>query len=465
MARRLRAKLITFPWELEVPTLTLASIAAVTPPEIEVSIVDTLREPLFLDEEVDLVGISASTPAIDAAYAVADEYRAKGVKVVFGGHHATAMPEEALRHADAVVVAEGEPAWRKICEQLLTDPSQIGGIYREAECDLATLPQPRVDLMKWDRYSLFYYPIIGSRGCPEKCSFCFSKRVTKMYRTYPIEHVLEQVRRRPAGTRSMYFVDDNLPGDLDWVRELFRALAKEKIPFGMQARHEFLENPSDLELAKQAGCTLISSGYESVNQMTLDKTGKKATAEGYIERIKNVFDVGIIPSGNWMFGFDWDGPEIFDETLRFLDRSHLMHSSFTTEIPFPGTPAFTKYDKEGRLLTKDYRRYRGKDEVVVRPKLMSPEQLQRGIRKLALDYYSPRRSAKRTARALGNPRIGDAWGSLVRGPSMVALEAYQLWQWHYRMAPPVQSLYRRMLPLHKYRYVRDWLTRSNFAQV
>ncbi len=463
MTRRPRVKLITIPWELEVPTLTLASLAAVTPDRFDISIVDVLRERLFLDEPVDLVGITASTPSIDAAYALARLYRERGATVVLGGHHATAMPDEALRHADAVVVGEGEPAWMKICEQFLSDPSKVGGVYREPEIDLSTLPQPRIDLLKLDRHSQFYFPVIGSRGCPEACSFCFSKRITRKYRTYPIAHVVEQIRRRPKATRAMYFVDDNLPGDLDWARELFKALRKERVPFGMQARHEFSRDVDDLRLAKEAGCTLLSSGYESVNQMTLDRTGKKASAEGYLEVIQNIFDVGILPSGNWMFGFDWDTPDIFDETLAFLDKSRLMHCSFTTEIPFPGTPAFKKYKREGRLLTEDYTRYRGKDHVVVRPKQMTPEQLRAGIRRLALSFYTPARAARRTAAAIANPRIGTDFGELLRVPSLLALEGYQVWQAHYRMAPPVQWLYRRLMPLHKYRYVGDHLRRTNFA--
>ena len=119
--KRLRAKLITIPWELEVPTLSLASLAAVTPPQIEVCIVDLLRERLVLDEPVDLVGISASTPRINAAYALARRYRERGVTVVIGGHHVTALPDEGLEHADAVVCGEGEATWRQICEQMLVD--------------------------------------------------------------------------------------------------------------------------------------------------------------------------------------------------------------------------------------------------------------------------------------------------------------------------------------------------------
>ncbi len=463
-SRAPRLKLITVPWELEVPTLGLASLAAVTPPQFEISIVDLLRERLFLDEQVDLVGISVSTPKVKAAYALADLYRAKGVKVVIGGHHATAMPEEALTHADAVVCGEGETAWRRLCEDFLGNPSRVQGLYRDEAPDLATLPQPRVDLMKIERYGRYYYPIIASRGCPEACSFCFSKRMTRGFRTYPIAHILEQIRRRPSYIRAMYFVDDNLPADPDFARELFRALARERIPFGMQARHEFSRDTANLELARSAGCALISSGNEPITHISRHGTGKRADAVDYRETIANIYRVGIMPSGNWMFGFDWDTPDTFARTLEFLDSTELCHSSFTCEIPFPGTASWKRYRLEGRLLTDDTDEYVGKDHVVVRPKQMTPEQLRDGIRWLARSFYSPRRATARAARALRNERLGELFGPRWVAPfALLGLNYFQVWQWHYRFVPSLQWLYQRLVSVNKYQYLRDHVRRSNFA--
>lgn len=460
--RRPRLKLITIPWELEVPTLGLASLAAVTPDCFDIAIVDLLRERLQVDEPVDLVGISASTARINAAYALAELYRARGVTVVLGGHHVSVLPEEGLEHADAVVCGEGETSWQRICDDFLIDPKRVRGVYRDPPPDLTTLPQPRIDLMHIERYGSFYYPIIASRGCPEVCTFCFAKRMTHGFRTYPIAHVIEQVRRRPAWVKSLYFVDDNLPADPDHSRELFRELAKLKVPFGMQARLEFSADRDRVQQAREAGCTLISSGYESVSQGTLDHTGKRAQVAAFRQSISNIFDAGILPSGNWMFGFDWDTPEIFRETLEFLDSSDLLHCAFTTEIPFPGTPAWRKYDKEGRLLTKNYDAYLGKGSVVVRPKQMTAQQLHDGIRWLARQYYSPRRAARRSKRAMQNPKILDFGPAALRQPALIFLNVYQVYQWHYRMVPSLNWLYERLVSVNKYRYLKDQLRRTNF---
>ncbi len=457
---RPRLKLITLPWELEVPTLSLASLAAVTPPQFEIAIVDLLRERLHFDEPTDLVGITASTPRIEAAYLLADLYRRRGVKVVLGGHHVTAMPDEALEHADAVVVGEGETSWRRICDQFLTAPSRVHGVYCDPAPDLETLPQPRLDLVHLERYGAWYYPLIASRGCPESCSFCFAKRMTRGLRTYPIAHVVEQARRRPSWVKGCYFVDDNLTADPDHARELFRALEPLGLTFGMQSRHEFSRNGADLEQARRAGCILVSCGYESVNQDSLDGTGKRAVAEAYREVAAAQYAAGLIPSGNWMFGFDWDGPDIFARTLEFLDSTRLLHCSFTTEIPFPGTAAWKRYRAQGRLLTERYEEFVGKDHVVVRPAKMTPTELRDGLRWLATNFYSFGRSARRAALAAENPRLAPI--GRARLPALWGLQAFQMWQWRYRMVPSLQWLYARLIAANKHRYLRDALRGTNY---
>jgi radical SAM superfamily enzyme YgiQ (UPF0313 family) len=350
----------------------------------------------------------------------------------------------------------------RLCDDFLSNPSRVHGIYRDPPPDLATLPWPRVDLMHIERYGSFYYPIIASRGCPEGCSFCFAKKMTFGYRTYPISHVIEQVRRRPSSINAGYFVDDNLPADEDYSRELFRALEREGLRFGMQARWEFARDPERLQQAKRAGCMLISSGYESINQETLNHVAKHATVESYRETIANIFQVGMLPSGNWMFGFDWDTPDTFERTLEFLDTTDLMHCSFTTEIPFPGTKAHARYTREGRMLTTNYDDFVGKDHVVVKPMNMTAEELQAGIRRLALAFYSPARSTRRVRRSIANPALQSFGHRMFKAPAFLGLNYYQLWQWHYRMSPSLQWLYQRVLTVNKYRYFSDLMRRSNY---
>jgi len=465
MGRKLRLKLVTIPWALDVPTLSLASLAAVTPEDrFEICIVDTMRERLLLDEPTDLVGITASTPRIKAAYALADFYRHRGTTVVIGGHHVSALPEEGLEHADAVVCGEGENSWMRICDQMLIDPRSVSGIYKDDPPDLAHLPLPRVDLMKIHRYSWapYYYPIVASRGCSMACSFCFAKRMTHGYRTHPIYYVVEQLRSRPAWVKQVYFVDDNLAGDVDYARELFRELAKLEISFAMQVRHEFGQDPEKVRWAREAGCVLISSGYESVHQPSLDNTGKRANATLYKESIANIQREGILASGNWMFGFDWDAPDLFEKTWEFLRESQIYHSSFTAEIPFPGTPAHRRYLHEGRMLTTDYDAFVGKDRVVHRPRQMTPEQLQKGIRWLALRYYSVSHRRHLARKGMENPKLLTQFSGWKRRPILALFNYSQACVWHYRMTPSLNWLYNRLIHFNKYRFILDLARGTNY---
>ncbi|MGC4118688.1 MAG: radical SAM protein [Myxococcales bacterium] len=318
--------------------------------------------------------------------------------------------------------------------------------------------------MRLDRYQSFFFPVIASRGCPEACSFCFSKRMTRGFRTYPLRHVLAQIRARPASVRAMYFVDDNLAGDVDFARELFRELAKlePRTPFGMQVRTEFCLDPENLRLAHEAGCALITTGFESLNQATLDRTGKGALAARYQEIVAAIQTEGMMASGNFVFGFDWDGPDTFEKTWEFLRDSRIYHSTFTTEIPFPGTATYQRYLREGRILTTDYDEYIGKDKVVVRPLGMTPEQLQGGIRWLTSQYYSvPHRHAL-YRHAYQNERLFPELRGWARRPALLSLNYFQWFLYTYRMVPSLRWLYDRLVPLNKYRFVGDLRRGTNF---
>ncbi|HOI16694.1 MAG TPA: cobalamin-dependent protein, partial [Geobacteraceae bacterium] len=96
------------------PSLSLAALAAVTPQQWQVGLVDENIETIDFDSEADLVAITAMTPQAPRAYRIADSFRERGVPVVMGGFHASNLPDEALEHVDAVVVGEGEPVWPRL---------------------------------------------------------------------------------------------------------------------------------------------------------------------------------------------------------------------------------------------------------------------------------------------------------------------------------------------------------------
>lgn len=100
--------------------------------------------------------------------------------------------------------------------------------------------------------------------------------------------------------------------------------------------------------------------------------------------------------------------------------------------------------------------------MVVRPKQMAPQQLQRGIRKLALAFYSPARTLRRARMALKNDNLLAVGPAALRAPALVFLNTFQSLQWSYRMSPPLHWLYRRLESVNKYRYFKDYSLRTNF---
>ncbi|MBI5125650.1 MAG: cobalamin B12-binding domain-containing protein, partial [Planctomycetes bacterium] len=152
------------------PRLSLPVLAALTPPDVEVRLLDESIEKINFDEEVDLVGISVMTFLSPRAYEIAREFRQRGIKVVLGGIHPTAVPEEAKLHADSVVVGEAEGLWPRLIQDFKN--GELKPFYRQNGLpSLENLPHPRMDLLKRDAY-LTANCLQASRGCPFGCEFC-----------------------------------------------------------------------------------------------------------------------------------------------------------------------------------------------------------------------------------------------------------------------------------------------------
>jgi hypothetical protein len=201
-SRRLRR------WRLiQFPQLTMPLIAALTPHEHSVIHTDEIVEPVRFDEPADLVGITAPTPSAFHAYDLAREFRRRGVPVVIGGPHATALPEEASRHADAVVVGEAEDTWPRVLEDAAQ--GKLKDVYVSTrQAPLAGMPAPRWDLIRGRRYGKSV--TIATRGCPHRCDYCSIPLLygpgTVRYR--PIDEVVREVATSP--TRAVVFWDDNI---------------------------------------------------------------------------------------------------------------------------------------------------------------------------------------------------------------------------------------------------------------
>jgi radical SAM superfamily enzyme YgiQ (UPF0313 family) len=392
--------------KLMFPRLSLPVLASLTPSDTEVQIVDEHFENVPFDSPADLVGISFMTPQAPRAYQIGDEYRTRGKAVVMGGVHASELPEEALQHSDAVVVGEAEGVWARVLEDFKS--GSMKRIYRSPGFPgLSGLPPPRYDLLKKDKYRLFRinFPIQAGRGCPFRCEFC---SVTRFFggqiRFRPVKEVVQEIRQ--GSLKKIFFVDDNIVGNPAYARDLFRALIPLRVRWVGQASLNLAKDEELLGLAKKSGCAVLFIGIESLSSESLREIGKNFfRAEELQESLQKIQSYGITVRTSIVFGFDRDDKDVFKRTVDFLIRNRIVYADFFILTPLPGTPLRARMEKENRIFSNDWSEYDSL-RTVFRPKLMSPEQLNKGLWEAYQNFYSVGNILKRVLPARGLSRLG-----------------------------------------------------------
>lgn len=367
------------------PQLTMPLIAAYTPETWEVTHVDEIVQRINYDIDVDLVGITANTPAAPHAFAVSQKFQARGIPTIIGGPHATLMPEETKEHCDAVVIGEGETVWAQLLDDV--EKGDLKPFYR---CDvlptLLNTPHPRWDLIKGRVYGKGI--TIATRGCPFACEYCTIPAMYQRKMRYrPIENIVEEVKVMPG--RALIFWDDNIGANKEYAKSLFKAITPFKRWWTSQATHDVAFDDEFMELAANSGCKALFLGLETISQGSLDKANKRHnTVEKYKEVLRRFHYYGIAVQAGTVFGFDGDDRSIFRRTVEFYKEIGLDSATISVLIPFPNTPLFRRLDAEGRILTRDWSKYDGKKHVVFQPAQMSPEELLMGMEWAARQFYS-----------------------------------------------------------------------------
>jgi radical SAM superfamily enzyme YgiQ (UPF0313 family) len=367
-----------FKTALRYAPLTLTTLAALVPEELhaEITIQDEGVQPLNLDFEAELVGITAITGTAQRAYQIANELRARGHTVVIGGVHATLLPEEAAQHADAIVIGYAEKSW----PQLVRDAAAGGPLekrYYQPTDRRLQVPIARRDLLQKKKYATVN-SIEATRGCPHRCDFCAVPAAwPNIYAHRPVQEVIAELESFTK--KHALFIDLSPVEDIAYAKALYRAM----IPLGMRwvglATTRIAEDAELLSLAAKSGCKGLLIGFESISQDTLNETHKGFhAADEYAEIVKRLHDHGIGIQGCFVFGFDSDDEHVFERTVEFVDRTRIDLPRYAVVTPFPGTALFRRLQAQGRLLHENWSLY-DVEHVVFQPANMSPEQLQEGL--------------------------------------------------------------------------------------
>ena len=385
------------------PSLALLTLAGMTPDSFDVSYHE-VPDIHALGElpPCDVAAISSYSAQIRDGYELADRFRAAGVTVVLGGLHVSALPDEALEHADAVVIGEGEIGWPEVLRDL--PAGRLRRVYAAEgrEFDLADAPMPRFDLLDIERYNRL--TVQTQRGCPWRCEFCASSiRLTPKYKVKPVEKVMAEIHeiRRLWPHPFIEFADDNSFADRRHSRELLRALAPERIHWFSECDISIADDPELLDLMREAGCRELLIGLESPTPAGIDgveqrRNWKRTRFDDYRDDIGRIQARGIAVNGCFVLGLDGDGPGVFDAVEAFVRESGQFDVQITVMTPFPGTPLYDRLLAEGRLLEPTAWERCSLFDVNFRPLTMSPEELQAGALDLARRVYTEdERSARR----------------------------------------------------------------------
>lgn len=393
--------------------LSLGILAALSP-DHDVSIVDGDWEDMPEEDNFDLVGITATTFTSERAYALADRFRKRGAKVVLGGVHPTILPQESLEHADSAVIGEAEYIWPDLLRD--TERGTLQPTYQAARpTDLRDVPAPRRDLLSEPSW---FACLQATRGCPNSCKYCYLPSVPwRAFRKRPVELVEEEIGRLKQ--KLLFLVDDNIFADRNYAINVFRALGRHHKIWAIQAPTTIGTDEPLLDEMAKGGCFNVQIGFQSVNPRSLDWAAvRHNVVEKYRALVDKLHARKMLATGFFMFGFDSDGPDCFEATVEMIRDMDLDDANLYILTPYPGTELYAQFQREDRLLAGKDRFQFGWSHAVFRPKLMAPEELERGVQRAYDSLYPHFR--RRLARALlkrfmllvKNPRL---LGVLVSG--------------------------------------------------
>ena len=384
------------------PSLGLLTLAGMTPTRHECSYVEVedIRKLESLPDNFDLVAISSFTAQIAEAYELADRYRVRGIKVVMGGLHVTALPEEALLHSDAVVVGEGEPVWLELLRD--AEAGKLKPIYHAEDVySLADAPMPAYHLLNPEKYNRL--TVQASRGCPFQCEFCASSiLLSPRYKQKPLECVLAEIDCVCGLWPHPFieFADDNAFVNKRYWKRLLKELRTRDIHWFAETDLSVYEDDELLNLMHESGCAMVLIGLESPAEdglagLELKSDWKRSQWPKYRQAIRKIQSHGIRVNGCFVLGLDEHRQDIFDSVFEFAVDTELFDVQITIQTPFPGTPLYRRLRQENRLLLDGAWERCTLFDINYLPRHMSVEELRQGFHGLALRLYSEEMTAWR----------------------------------------------------------------------
>jgi len=368
--------------------LVFSILAARTPDDFEIVFWDERKETVPIDPSVSLVALTVETHTARRAYQIARQYRALSIPAVLGGHHPTFMPEEALAHCDAVVIGDAEGAW----EQLIDDFR--AGCLKPRYAQPAIVSLAGLEMDRGVFTGKGYAPasvVQYGRGCKFSCEFC---SIRAFYgsglRQRPVADVVAEIE--VLNHKHVFFIDDNIFVDRAKAKDLLNALVPLGITWSCQISIDVAQDRELVALLEKSGCAGALLGFESLNPINLSqmKKGWGVKRQDYETSVRILQDAGIMIYGSFVFGYDADTTESFEETVEFAVRNKFFLGNFAALMPTPGARLYDRLRAEGRLIHDKWwldPDFRYGDATFV-PRGMTPEQLTDGCHWARTQFYT-----------------------------------------------------------------------------
>ena len=406
----IQPKMIKRPMDTELktrmsPSLALLTLMQLTPKDHEVVMVNENAEDIDFSCCIDLVGITITLDVLPRAAYIAEQFQRRGIPVVAGGIHVTCAPEDCLPYFDAICIGAAERVWARMIEDAAENKLQK--VYHDMEGfrgdELASPKYEGIDFRKY----LYTNVVSTSRGCPNRCDFCYNSCQNRAYIQRPIADVLRDIRS--LKTRHVLFIDDNFIGVPSYTKELLTAMRNMNLRWSAAVTTRILDYPELLDLMKETGCQSLFIGFESINNTALKGVNKDNQFEKYERLVEAIHIRGIMINASMVFGLDGDDSGVFSKTLDWLVKNRIDTLTSHILTPYPGTILHRRMEEAGRITDRDLSHY-NTAHVVFKPIGMTAEELYSGYLWMYREFYSfqniirrfPKQKAQRKSYLLFN---------------------------------------------------------------
>ena len=371
------------------PSLALLTLMNLTSEQHEVMLINENVETVDLQCDAGLVGITVTLDVMPRAVQIAEAFRKRGIPAVAGGIHVSCSPEECLPYFDAICVGAAERVWAKMIAD--AENGTLQKVYHDMrDFRGEEIASPMYGFVK-NRY-LYTNVVTASRGCPNRCDFCYNSCKNSFYVQRPVANVLKDIQA--CGTRHVLFIDDNFAGNPAYTRELLNAMRGLNLKWNAAVTTAIADDMELLDLMAETGCQSLFIGFESINDDALRGVHKNNRFSQYERLVQAIHKRGIMINASMVFGLDGDNRTVFDRTLAWLEQNKIETLTSHILTPYPGTALYRRMEEAGRITDRDLNRY-NTAHVVFQPEQLTAEELYRGYLRMYRRFYSFRSILRR----------------------------------------------------------------------